>query len=76
MSERLAGFDWDAGNRAKCYKHGISAADIEALFATPLLVIPDTAHSQTETRIRAIGKTSAGRLIFIDSQSAVQVASA
>ena len=65
MAEPLAGFDWDAGNRAKCQKHGVSAADIEALFSSPLLIIPDAAHSTTETRIRAFGKTSAGRMIFL-----------
>lgn len=65
MSDLLAGFDWDAGNRAKCTKHGVSIAEIEALFAAPLLVIPDTAHSETEARIRAIGKTAAGRMIFL-----------
>jgi uncharacterized DUF497 family protein len=65
MTESLAGFDWDAGNRAKCQKHGVSAADIEALFSSPLLIIPDAAHSTTETRIRAFGKTSAGRMIFL-----------
>jgi uncharacterized DUF497 family protein len=65
MSELLAGFDWDAGNLVKCQKHGVSVAEIEALFASTLLIIPDARHSQTETRIRALGKTSAGRMIFI-----------
>ena len=65
MSETLAGFDWDAGNRAKCQKHGVSVAEIEALFSRPLLVVPDAGHSKTETRIRALGKTSAGRTIFL-----------
>jgi uncharacterized DUF497 family protein len=61
----LAGFDWDAGNRAKCQKHGVSVADIEALFSSPLLIIPDADHSKTETRIRALGKTSTGRMVFL-----------
>ena len=65
MSEALAGFDWDAGNRVKSQKHGVSVADIEALFAAPLLLIPVARHSQTEVRIRALGKTSAGRMIFL-----------
>ena len=25
------GFDWDAGNRDKCQKHGVARAEIEAL---------------------------------------------
>jgi uncharacterized protein len=61
----LAGFDWDAGNRAKCQKHGVSVADIEALFSSPLLIVPDAAHSKTETRVRALGKTSTGRMVFL-----------
>ena len=65
MAETLAGFDWDAGNRAKCQKHGVPVADIEALFSSPLLIIPDAVHSKTETRIRALGKTGAGRMVFL-----------
>jgi uncharacterized DUF497 family protein len=65
MAETLAGFDWDAGNRAKCQKHGVLVADIEALFSSPLLIIPDAVHSKTETRIRALGKTGAGRMVFL-----------
>jgi uncharacterized DUF497 family protein len=65
MAETLAGFDWDAGNRAKCQKHGVSAADIEALFSSALLIVPDATHSKTETRIRALGKTGAGRMVFL-----------
>ncbi len=64
MAETLAGFDWDTGNRAKCQKHGVSVADIEALFSSPLLIIPDAMHSTTmETRIRAFGMTGAGRKV-------------
>jgi len=33
--------------------------DIEGLFSSPLLIIPDATHSKTEIRIRARGKTSA-----------------
>ena len=65
MGELLSGFDWDAGNRAKCEKHGVSVDEIEATFAAPLFVIPDAAHSQTESRIRALGKTGAGRMVFL-----------
>ena len=48
MSEPLAGFDWDAGNLAKCQQHGVSVEEIEALFDAPLLIVPDAAHSKTE----------------------------
>jgi hypothetical protein len=33
MTLQVSGFDWDDGNRAKCQKHGVSIAEIEALFA-------------------------------------------
>jgi uncharacterized DUF497 family protein len=65
MTEPLSGFDWDAGNRAKCQKHGVSIAEIETLFSSPLLIVPDTTHSKTETRIRALGKTTSGRMVFL-----------
>ena len=29
MNVGVAGFDWDAGNRAKCQKHGVSVAEVE-----------------------------------------------
>ena len=59
------GFDWDKGNRAKCEKHGLSAAAIESLFARPLAIFPDVAHSLREKRLRAIGRTDMGRGVFI-----------
>ncbi|MBK8276640.1 MAG: BrnT family toxin [Nitrospira sp.] len=59
------GFEWDKGNRAKCEKHGLSVATIEDLFARPLAVLPDEAHSQREKRVRAIGHTDKGRRVFI-----------
>jgi uncharacterized DUF497 family protein len=65
MAETYSGFDWDAGNRAKCQKHGVTIAEIEALFSESLLIVPDATHSKSETRIRALGKISAGRMIFL-----------
>ncbi|MDC8450784.1 MAG: BrnT family toxin [Nitrospira sp.] len=65
MTVRASGFDWDNGNRAKCEKHGLSVATIEGLFARPLAVLPDAAHSQREKRFRAIGHTDKGRGVFI-----------
>lgn len=58
-------FDWDKGNRAKCEKHGLSVSVIESLFARPLAILPDAAHSQRERRFRAIGRTETGRGVFI-----------
>ena len=65
MALSIAGFDWDAGNRAKCEKHGVSVAEVEGLFSRPLLIIPDASHSQSEERLRAIGKTASGRSVFL-----------
>jgi uncharacterized protein len=65
MAVAANGFDSDQGNRAKCEKHGLCIDDIESLFARPLAVFPDAAHSQRERRFRAIGQTEDGRSVFI-----------
>jgi uncharacterized DUF497 family protein len=57
---RVAGFDWDAANRDKCERHGVTVAAIEALFRRPLAIVPDPAHSHAETRFKAIGQARAG----------------
>ena len=61
----IDGFDWDRGNRAKCAKHGVSAAEVEAVFRGPLFVRKDAKHSQSEERQWAIGKTDEGRWVFL-----------
>ena len=65
MALGIAGFDWDAGNREKCAKHGVSVAEVEGLFSRPLLIIPDASHSESEERLLAIGKTASGRSVFL-----------
>lgn len=60
----LAGFDWDAGNWPKCGKHGVSRAEIEALFGREPYVLPDRTTSD-ETRYNAVGETETGRYIFV-----------
>jgi hypothetical protein len=65
MDLQAIGFDWDKGNRAKCEKHGLSVSAIESLFARPIAILPDAAHSQSERRFRAIGRTDKGRGVFI-----------
>ncbi len=62
---RVAGVDWDEGNRSKCRKHGVSTAAIESLFHGPIAVVPDPLHSKSEERFKAIGKTNSGRRIFV-----------
>jgi uncharacterized DUF497 family protein len=65
MDLQVSGFDWDGGNRAKCQKHGVSIAEIEALFLGSPRVAPDPRHSADEDRLIAVGKTSAGRPLFV-----------
>lgn len=65
--ERVSGFDWDAGNIDKIWKkHLVTPNEAEEVFFNkPLLVLPDPDHSQSEQRFSAMGKTDAGRLLFI-----------
>lgn len=65
MDLRVAGFEWDKGNRDKCQKHGVTIAAIESLFYRPLAVFPDPAHSRIEERFKAIGWSNDGRGVLI-----------
>ncbi len=65
MDLRVSGFDWDEGNRGKCQRHGLSIAQIEALFADSPRLAPDPKHSGEEDRLIAVGRTNAGRPIFV-----------
>ena len=62
---KVSGFNWDTGNRQKCQKHGLSLAQMEEVFAGPVMILPDHAHSAGEERFRAIGTTEAGRYVFL-----------
>ncbi len=62
---RLTGFDWDAGNRAKCQTHGVSIAAIEAVFAAPFFILDDPAHSSDEQRFKALIRNHDGRGILV-----------
>ena len=61
----VAGFDWDDGNRAKCEKHGVTLAEVEAVFRRPHHMFPDDAHSGAEVRLMAIGRGDGPRPIFV-----------
>ena len=65
MDSKVAGFEWDEGNRAKCQKHGVTIATIECLFHRSLAVLPDPAHSRVEERFKAIGRTEDDRGVLI-----------
>ena len=60
---KIAGFDWDDGNWPKCGKHGVSRAEIEEVFTGTLAVLADPFPE--EARMRAIGKSAAGRYVFV-----------
>jgi uncharacterized protein len=61
------GFEWDAGNIDKIWqKHQVAPNEAEEVFFNkPLLLLPDEEHSSLEERFSAMGKTDAGRLLFI-----------
>jgi len=61
----IAGFDWDDRNGPKCTKHGVSIVEIEEAFQGELWTFPDIAHSDREMRYLGIGRTAAGRYVFV-----------
>jgi uncharacterized DUF497 family protein len=60
-----SGFDWDAGNRAKCQKHGVSIGQIEAIIGGDPQIAPAPRRLSPEERFIAIGRTSEGRAVFV-----------
>ncbi len=58
-------FDWDAGNRGKCQRHGVSLIEIETLLSGTPKIAPDLKHSAIEDRRIAIGRDSRGRAMFV-----------
>jgi hypothetical protein len=65
--ENFEGFDWDEGNVHKSVdRHGISRAEAEQVFIDPrLLISDDVAHSVSEARYHALGRTQGGRLLHV-----------
>jgi uncharacterized DUF497 family protein len=64
---RIEGFEWDEGNERKSLeKHRVSQSEAEQVFfSSPLFLLEDVKHSQTEPRFQALGKTEAGRLLHV-----------
>jgi len=60
---KIAGIDWDENNWPKCGKHGVSQSEIEEVLTTAPAVMPDPYPD--EPRLRAIGRTTAGRYVFL-----------
>ncbi len=62
-----SGFEWDEGNSLKNWlKHLVSMPECEEVFRNkPLLLLPDTKHSEGEERWIALGKTNLERKLFL-----------
>ena len=65
MINKISGFQWDKGNKAKCQKHGVSLATVEGIFSAGVIILPDVGHSLNEKRYRAIGKDDDRRSVFV-----------
>lgn len=62
----LEGFEWNKGNLDHIEKHKIGYEDCEEIFNNkPFLVREDKKHSQLEDRFEVLGKTNAGKKIFL-----------
>jgi len=61
------GFEWDAGNRDKNWgEHKVSDSECEEVFFnSPVMVRADASHSREERRWFALGRTDAGRKLFV-----------
>lgn len=64
---KVTGFEWDQGNaRKNVGKHSVSQGEAERVFFNePLLLLPDSKHSQQEPRYHALGRTDEDRLLHI-----------
>jgi uncharacterized protein len=64
---QIIGFEWDDGNARKSVDiHSVGQAEAEQIFLNePLLIAPDKRHSESETRLHALGRTDEGRLLHI-----------
>jgi uncharacterized DUF497 family protein len=60
-------FDWDGGNAEKNWlRHRVSQSESEQVFFNrPLVGAEDEPHSHGEVRHYALGRTDAGRLLFV-----------
>jgi uncharacterized protein len=78
----VVGFDWDEGNSRKSDRHGVSMAEAEQVFfSVSVLMLPDPAYSQAESRSHALGNAIDGRRLHVtftlrDSGKLIRVISA
>jgi hypothetical protein len=63
---QVTGFEWDAGNRGKNLKHGVTDGESEQVFFShPLFILADVHHSGRESRYHALGQTADGRCLHV-----------
>lgn len=65
--DECSGFDWDEGNSEKNWvAHGVACGEAEEVFFNvPLVLAPDTEHSEVEDRYYGLGVTNGGRSLFV-----------
>ena len=65
--EKCTGFQWDKGNLGKNWEtHRVSDGEAEEIFFNdPLVAGSDPSHSKRERRYFALGRTDAGRPLFV-----------
>lgn len=64
---QCTGFEWDDHNTGKIRaRHDVAPSECEqAFFNIPLVAGDDVKHSEDENRFYTLGKTDAGRLLFV-----------
>ena len=65
--EVCTGFEWDDANAVKNWeRHRVTPEEAESVFFhDPLVVRSDIGHSKREKRYFALGRTDAGRHLFV-----------
>ena len=65
--EKCTGFEWDDGNQGKNWeRHEVFDTECEEVFFNdPLVAGADPRHSKRERRYFALGRTDAGRALFV-----------
>lgn len=65
--EFCTGFEWDDANAVKNWeRHRVTPEEAESVFFhDPLVVRSDIGHSKREKRYFALGRTDAGRHLFV-----------
>ena len=71
-------FDWDEANLEHIARHAVTRAEVEEVFASPMVFF-DTDTEDGEIRIIEIGGTAAGRILKVvttDRQDKIRVVTA